>query len=283
MSTIQIWSVIKAVVLIAGAVYIALAILMTVFQSKLIYYPSRQIENVPSAIGLTYDEVVFTADDSVKLNGWFIPKDDHIGVLLFSHGNAGNISHRLESIRIFHQVGLSVFIFDYRGYGKSEGKPSEKGTYLDAEAAWRYLIAERRFGPSEIVCFGRSLGGSVAAYIAKEKNPGALILESSMTSVPDVAAKIYPFLPVRLLARFEYKTIDSVREVSCPVMVIHSVDDEIIPYENGRRLFEAANEPKRFLRLNGGHNEGFLLAGEMYVQGVRSFAVESIEYNCGNE
>lgn len=269
--TISIWSVVKGVILVAGAIYIALVILLTLFQSRMIYYPTSSIDMTPRYIDLDYDEVDFVAVDDVKLNGWFIPKEDHIGVLLFCHGNAGNISHRLETIRIFHDLGLSVFIFDYRGYGQSQGKLSEKGTYLDVEAAWRYLTEIRMIKPSDIIVFGRSLGGSIAAYIAKEENPGALILESAMTSVPDVAAKIYPFLPVRLLARFEYNTIDYVREVSCPVLVIHSPDDEIIPYENGRRLFEAANEPKRFLELTGGHNEGFMLAGDYYSDGLQDF------------
>ena len=271
MDTNQIWNVTKSVILVAGAIYIALAILLTLFQSKMIYFPTSSIDMTPRHIDLDYDEVDFTADDSTKLNGWFIPNENHIGVILFCHGNAGNISHRLETIRIFHDLGLSVFIFDYRGYGKSDGKPSENGTYLDVEAAWAYLTKTKRIEPSEIIVFGRSLGGSIAAYIAKEQTPGALILESAMTSVPDVAAKIYPFLPVRLMARFKYDTINYIREISCPVLIIHSPDDEIIPYENGRRLFEAANEPKRFLELTGGHNEGFMMAGEKYSDELRQF------------
>lgn len=268
---ISIWSVVKGVILVAGAIYIALVILLTLFQSRMIYYPKSSIDITPSHIGLDYDEVDFIAADNVELNGWFVPKEDHIGVLFFCHGNAGNISHRLETIKIFHDLGLSVFIFDYRGYGKSMGKLSEKGTYLDAEAAWAYLTETKRIEPSDIIVFGRSLGGSIAAYIAKKENPGALILESAMTSVPDVAAKIYPFLPVRLMARFKYNTIDYIREISCPVLVIHSPDDDIIPYENGQKLFAAANEPKRFLELTGGHNEGFMLAGEVYTDGLRDF------------
>ncbi len=271
MDTISTWSVVKGVILAAGAIYIALVILLTLFQSRMIYFPTSGIDMTPSYIGLDYDEVDFIADDDVELNGWFIPKEDHIGVLLFCHGNAGNISHRLESIRIFHDLGLSVFIFDYRGYGKSMGKLSEKGTYLDIEAAWGYLTESKMIKPLDIIVFGRSLGGSIAAYIAKEQDPGALILESAMTSVPDVAARIYPFLPVRLLARFKYNTIDYIREISCPVLIIHSPDDEIIPYENGQKLFAAAKEPKRFLQLSGGHNEGFMMTGERYTDALREF------------
>lgn len=271
MVSLSVWSVIKAVIIAAGLVYVALALLLTIFQSRMIYYPAGNIDIVPSRVGLPYEDIGFAADDGIRLDGWFIPNENQLGVLLFCHGNAGNISDRFESIQIFHDLGLSVFIFDYRGYGRSEGTVSEKGTYLDVEAAWRYLTEERMIEPSNIICFGRSLGGSIAAYIAKERDPGALILESSMTSIPDVAAKMYPFLPVRLLARYKYNTIDFIREVSCPVLIIHSPDDEIIPYENGRRLFDAANEPKRFLKLKGGHNEGFSISGQTYADGIGEF------------
>ncbi len=271
MESISFWGLIKAVFFAAGAVYIALALLLAIFQSRMIYYPTYSIDSTPRQIGLGYDDVDFVSDDGIRLNGWFIPAENRIGVLLFCHGNAGNISHRLESIKIFHDLGLSVFIFDYRGYGLSEGDPSENGTYRDVEAAWNHLTEISMIDPSEIIVFGRSLGGSIAAYIAKEQNPGALILESAMTSVPDIAAGMYPFLPVRLLARFEYNTIDYIREISCPVLVIHSPDDEIIPYENGQKLFAAANEPKLFLELTGGHNEGFLLAAKEYKDGLREF------------
>lgn len=271
METIPIWSLVKTILFVAGAVYIALALILAIFQSKLVYYPTHDINSTPQSIGLQYEDVDLNTADSVRINGWFIPGDNHLGVLLFCHGNAGNISHRLESIKIFNDLGLSVFIFDYRGYGNSDGTPSEKGTYLDAEAAWRYLTEERMIDSSDIILFGRSLGGSVAAYLAKETHPGALILESAMASVPDVAAKMYPFLPVRLLSRFKYSTIDYVKEISCPVLIIHSPTDEIIPYENGQKLFTAARQPKMFLEISGGHNDGFIVSGEKYTDGILDF------------
>jgi uncharacterized protein len=174
-------------------------------------------------------------------------------------------------LRIFHDLGLSVLIFDYRGYGRSEGRPSEQGTYLDAEAAWVHLTVDREINPGNIVLFGRSLGGAVAARQAAVDTPAALILESVFTSVPDLAARYYRFIPVRLLSRFRYDTLAAVRKVSCPVLVIHSPNDEIIPYENGRRLYEAAGEPKSFLALRGSHNEGFLASGSQYVNGLEAF------------
>ena len=168
-------------------------------QARLIYYPnipSRKLTASPSDIGLDYESVTLNTSDHVTLHGWFVPAPDRRGCLLFFHGNAGNISHRLDSLKIFHDLGLSVLIIDYRGYGKSQGSISEHGTYLDADAAWSYLTESRRIPAQEIVVFGRSLGAAVAANIASRKTPGALILESAFTSIPDMAAKLYPFLPV---------------------------------------------------------------------------------------
>lgn len=268
---IPIWGVVKGVIIGAGAIYIALVIILTIFQSKLIYFPVRPLEASPSAIELSYEIIRFATPDGESLVGWYIGNDKSDKVLLFCHGNAGNISHRLDSIRIFHDLGLSVFIFDYRGYGESSGKPSEEGTYLDAEAALGYLTKDRGIDPSRIIVFGRSLGASVAAYLAKGRPVKGLIVESAMTSLPDLGAKVYPFLPVRLMSRFKYPTIEYVREADCPVLVIHSPDDELMPFEHGEKLFAAAREPKHFLRITGGHNEGFLLSSSVYTDGLKKY------------
>jgi fermentation-respiration switch protein FrsA (DUF1100 family) len=192
-------------------------------------------------------------------------------VVLFCHGNAGNISHRLDSIRLFHELGLSVLIFDYRGYGQSSGKPTEKGTYRDADAAWHYLVTLRGILPGHIILFGRSLGAPIAADLATRQSAAAVILESAFTSVPDVAAKFYPWLPVRWLSRYQYNTRKKLASIHSPVMIVHSRDDEIIEYANGERLFEAANEPKQFLELRGGHNDGFMVSGKDYIRGLNNF------------
>ena len=147
-------------------------------QDRMLYYPDREVLQTPEDIGLEYEEVSLKTKDNVTISGWYIPAEHEKAVLLFCHGNAGNISHRLESINIFHNIGLSVLIFDYRGYGKSEGKPSEKGTYRDAEAAWNYLVEEKRKTPDRIILFGRSLGAAIAADIALRKIPQGLILKS---------------------------------------------------------------------------------------------------------
>ena len=263
----MVWSI--AVIVVAA--YVCFAIFLMVFQSHYIYFSDREIAMTPDAIGLPYESINLEAADGVKLSGWFVPAQHSRGTLLFCHGNAGNISHRLESIQVFHGLGLNTFIFDYRGYGQSEGKTSERGTYLDVEAAWRYLTAERGMAPAEIIVFGRSLGGAIAAWLAQYHPPNALIIESTFTSIPDIGADLYPYLPVRLLSRFKYNAVDYLRQVHCPVLVIHSRDDEIIPFNHGRRLFEAANEPKEFLEISGTHNEGFLTSGKRYRESLDSF------------
>ncbi len=267
----NIWSIL----LLALGLYLALGLLLFLFQGRLLYYPnlpSRAIVGTPERIGLAYEPVEIVTDDGIRLDGWFVPATtEPRGALLFFHGNAGNISHRLDSLRIFHDLGLAVLIFDYRGYGRSDGWVSERGTYLDAAAAWRYLTEQRRIPEDEIVFFGRSLGAAIAAHLATEHEPKALILESSFTSVADFAASQYWMYPVRWLVRFHYDAREYLGSVACPVLIVHSRDDEIIPFRHGRDLFADANEPKEFLELRGGHNDGFLASGPDYIGGMDVF------------
>ncbi len=264
------------VIIIAGT-YIIFAGSLFIFQSHYIYYPVRVLSTDPGSIGLNFESVSFETADGVKLSGWFIPGENAKGVILFCHGNAGNISHRLESIQIFHRLGLDIFIFDYRGYGQSEGKPTEPGTYQDAEAAWRYLTEERQVNPSKIIVFGRSLGGAVASWLAQRHTPGALILESAFTSLPDIAATVYPYLPVRLLLRSKYNTAEYLGRINCPVLIVHSRNDEIMPFSHGQRLFEMAKEPRKFLEITGTHNEGFITSGKRYEEGLNAFVSEYMD------
>ena len=267
----RVWRTFGPLVLVCAGCYVGLILILRVFQSRFVYFPEREMAATPQDVGLSYDAVDFEAADGPRLCGWFVPAEEPRAIILFCHGNAGNISHRLDSIQLFHRLGLSTFLFDYRGYGGSEGKPTERGTYLDAEAAWCYLTEERRASSSEIIVFGRSLGGAIAAWLARSRGPRALIVESTFTSVPDVAAELYPYLPARLLSVFDYNTAECLREVSCPVLVVHSRDDEMISFRHGERLFGAAGEPKEFLEIAGTHNEGFLTSGRRYEESLDSF------------
>ncbi len=251
--------------------YLGMAAFIFFNQSRYVYYPELDIIANPGHIGLDFDDVSFTASDGVSLSGWFIPAGKSRATILFCHGNGGNISHRLESIEIFNRLGYSVFIFDYRGYGRSEGVPGEEGTYLDAEAAWNFLVDTKQTAPGNIILFGRSLGGVIAARLGGAHQAKACILESTFTSIPDMAAALYGFLPIKLLCRFSYDALAAVPRITCPLLVIHSPDDEIVPISHGRKLFQAAAEPKMFLEMRGGHNTGFLQSGSLYEEGLEQF------------
>ncbi|MGH8762277.1 MAG: alpha/beta hydrolase [Nitrosospira sp.] len=259
--------------IMAAIAYFASVLMIFFSQSSLIYYPEtgRNLVSTPDYVGLGYESVEITTTDGETLHGWFVPAPAANGTVLFFHGNAGNISHRMEYLLMFHRLGYNTFIFDYRGYGQSSGSPSEAGTYLDAQAAWRYLTDAKSIPPARIVLFGESLGGAVAAWLAMSEQPGILVLASVFTSVPDMAAKIYPFLPVRFLSRFDYNTIEYLQSVACPVFVAHSPQDEIVPFAHGRALYEAAPGPKQFLELQGGHNSGFIFMQEDWIKALGEF------------
>ncbi len=264
------------ILLAVVVVYAAVIALAAIFQSRLVYFPDSVMEATPADIDLDFERVSLTASDGVVLDAWFVPAAGDGPVVLFCHGNAGNISHRLDTIRILNGLGLGVLIFDYRGYGRSGGSPSEEGTYRDAEAAWDYVTGERNIPPERTVLFGRSLGGPVAAYLATRHDPAALIVESTFTSLPDVGAAAYPFLPVRLISRYDYPTETYVSLVDCPVLVVHSPADEMIPFRHGLSIYEAAPEPKELLSIGGSHNEGFLEFEEEYSSGLQGFLEEHL-------
>ncbi|TAN42506.1 MAG: alpha/beta hydrolase [Nitrospirae bacterium] len=246
-------------------------------QDSMVYFPVRELFTTPKQSGMEYEEVFFKTPDGINISAWHIPSKPGIperGSVLFCHGNAGNISHRIDSIRIFHELGLSVLIFDYRGYGKSEGRPSENGTYLDAEAAWDHLTATKKVRPEKIILFGRSLGSAVASELALRKKVGALIIESGFTSLPELGSAIYPYIPVRFIAKYKYATADKVGQIKIPKLFIHSPGDRIVPFAQGRGLYEKAADPKEFLEIKGGHNDGFMVSGRLYTDGLNKFITD---------
>lgn len=270
-------SMLKFFAIAAGA-YLVLVGFIYLTQASLLYLPrvpGRQLDATPEGIGLDYEEVWLDTSDGIRVHGWFVPGDSSRTVLYF-HGNAGNISHRLHTLRQLHDLELSVLIIDYRGYGQSEGSPNEDGLYRDAEAAWQYLTEIRGIATEDIVVLGRSLGASVAAWLAADRNPGGLVLDSAFTSVPDIGQDVYPWLPVRLLSRFQHATSEYVIKTSSPLLVVHSRDDEIIPFHHGEAIFGHANEPKTFLELRGGHNDAHFTSETAYIDGLRRF-LRSIE------
>ena len=222
--------------------------------------------------GLPLEEVWFRAADGPRLFGWYVQASPGAPVLLWCHGNAGNLIHRLDNMAALYRSGLSIFIFDYRGYGRSEGKPSEEGLYRDALAAYTYLTEARRIPPQQVVMFGRSLGAAIAGEVASQRPIGGMILEGSFPSVEAVAKAFYFGLPVHWLISARFPLSEKLQRVRVPVLVIHGEQDEVIPVELGRLVFESANEPKFLYLVPGaGHNDCYVIGGQAYLSRITSF------------
>ncbi len=265
-----IWSVI----VIAGAL-LFICVALYFFQTKLVFYPTRDFATTPSQIQLPYEDVFINVTTKEQIHGWYFAANNpdsnkRLPVVLFCHGNAGNISHRLETAELILSMDADILLFDYRGYGKSDGSPSEDKVYADAEACYNWLVEQKRVQPDNIILFGRSLGGAVAIELARRVKCDGLIVESSFTSATERGKKMFPLLPIKHLLRYKFDSIGKLSSLTCPVLVTHSPDDEIIPFEMGRRLFAAANEPKRFVTLRGGHNEWEYFADVSYKTAVET-------------
>ncbi|MDW7981069.1 MAG: alpha/beta hydrolase [Verrucomicrobiales bacterium] len=226
-------------------------------ERRLVYYPTRRFVAWPDALGLRFEDVVFRAADGVQLHGWFFPavpgENDSGLVVLVCHGNGGNISHRLELYRVLLECGVAVFAFDYRGYGRSAGRPSEAGTYLDAQAAYNWL-RRRGYAPEQIVCYGESLGGGVVSELAIREKVGGVVIQGGFSSLADIGSELMPWLPVRRLARNKYDTKSKLPQIRVPVLLMHSRADELIGFHHAEKNFAAANEPKLLCELEGDHN-----------------------------
>ena len=258
--------------LVGSLAYAAMTLYLYVRQDQMVFLPMGAVTVTPAQRGLVYEDLWLRTRDGETLHAWFVPAAaTDAPVVLFFHGNAGNISHRLDTLRLLHDLGLATLILDYRGYGQSTGRPSEDGLYRDAEAAWRHLVETRGVPPGRIVLHGRSLGAAVAGWLAARETPGALVLESAFRSVPELGAHHYRWLPVRRLARIQFPLEAYVRAARAPVLVVHSRGDEIVPFSHGQALYAAAPEPRDLLEIHGGHNDGFLVSGARYRDGLRRF------------
>ena len=253
------------------AAYAGICALLYVFQGRLVYFPGGPPGVTPGALGLAYEEVELVAEDGVRLHAWLMPAEEPRGALLFCHGNAGNVEGRIPAARAFTELGFTVLLFDYRGYGASEGSPSEEGTYLDALAAYEHLVGRAGFDPDRIVAYGESLGAAVAIELARRRGVAGLVLEHAFTSLPDLGAELYRWLPVRMLARIRYDNVRKLAQLRTPVMIVHSKDDEIVPVAHAERLSEVAGGPLDLLFTRGGHNGGGFLRREEWIDRVRAF------------
>ncbi len=255
-------------ILIAFACVICFYFYVRYLEKSSLYYPTRQLEFIPSDIGLPYEEVFFAAGDGTKLHGWFVPAIDSQTTVIFVHGNGGNISHRLDKIKVFNDLKVNLFIFDYRGYGKSEGVPGEQGLYMDIQAAYDYIRQKQPNG--KVVIYGESLGGAPAIDLASKEDIDGLVLEGTFTSVPDMARIIYPWLPTVLL-KTKFDSLSKISRVKAPKLHFHGEFDNIVPFSMGKQLFEAAKEPKKFVPLKGMHNDGFFVSAVEVRNELKAF------------
>jgi uncharacterized protein len=257
--------------------YLGLLLLLRLNESRLIYFPGaeRKLLASPAHLGLPIQRVQFEAEDGIRLVSWVIPAaaGGKGFWLLICHGNAGNLSQfgRPDHYAGLRQLGLNQLAFDYRGYGESEGAPSEEGLYKDASAAYSYLREQLGVEPDRIVIFGHSLGSAVAVHLAGRVPSAGLIVEGALTSVIKRGAELYPYIPVRWIGRSRYASIDKISRVTVPKLFLHAKGDEVIPIAHGRRLYEAAPPPKTFVELNGGHGDTFDVDSARYFGAIRGF------------
>jgi uncharacterized protein len=237
-----------------------------------IFFPDTVLSQEPSAVGLPFENVLFKTDDGIHLHGWLVPASSPGTIFLFCHGNAGNISHRIDNILRLHQIGLTVFIFDYRGYGRSGGQISERGFYLDVEAAYRIAKEIAQKEAAKLVIFGRSLGGVAAVHLAAYHACSGVILESAFTHLGAMAKQHFPLPFISKVLSKRLNAIDKIPRITAPILFFHGDQDDIVPHSQGEELFEAARAPKEFVTLEGaGHNDTYFVGGQAYFEKLGEF------------
>lgn len=268
------------IILIIFTLYVSFSLILIVFQNQLIYQPTRKILQTPAHIGMDYENLTLMTSDNEMINAWYIPalNTEVKTTFLLFHGNDGNMSTRLETLTLFKSLGLNTLMIDYRGYGQSQGIATEKNTYEDGQTALNYLINEKHLNYSDIIIFGRSLGGGIATELASRFTVRALILESTYTSIPAAAKDVYRWFPIRYLIQTQYNNLVKLPKIKCPILIIHSEQDDYIPYKHGVQLYETETPfcRKTFLKISGSHGDGFLTSGERYIGGLKLF-LESLE------
>jgi fermentation-respiration switch protein FrsA (DUF1100 family) len=263
-------------ILLIAAVLFVIVFPFTFYQKMenfFIFFPDSNLDASPENWHLPYEDVYFESEDQVKLHGWYFPGQNASDVVLFCHGNAGNISHRLDNVRRLLAHGLAVFIFDYRGYGKSSGKPSESGLYRDGLAAYDYMIRKKGIQPEHIIPFGRSLGSAVAIEIALNRPVKSLIIESPFTSTKGMAKTMLLFSLFSFIIPAHYNNLGKIPQIAVPLLVMHGDRDDIVPFSMGEKIYQAARHPKFFHAIRGaGHNDTYYVGGRAYFRIFSSFA-----------
>jgi len=272
-------SLLKSAVRITVAVVIGATLFLMIFERQLIYYPAAAVDVTPQALGLPFEEVALDVEPGVTIHGWFIraAKQPSVATILFSHGNAGNIGDRLDRVKSLRGLSTDFLLYDYRGFGRSTGEPDEEGTYRDGRAAYDYLVKTRGIDPARVVLMGESLGCAISTQLALERKAAGLVLEAPFASIPLMASAIYPFLPVSRFVRTRYDNVAKIPRLKMPLLVVQGTRDEVIPVAQGRMVFEAAPEPKRYLAIpDAHHNDVYVIGGEGYRQALSEFLTQVV-------
>ncbi len=265
----------QKILLIAGGlitIYAGFCALHYLLQKKMIHIPKKEYENSPDVFNLEFEDVyLHSTDGNSIIHGWYFLNSPNSPTILIFGGNAGNMSYHLDCIQMLYEVGFSIMIYDYREFGQSTGELTEQVQYEDADLVWHYLTETRGIVPEKIALLGRSLGGAMASWVASQYKPGALIMESSFTSMLDMGKLYYRWLPVKLLLRWQYDNLTRIPKVHSPVLFVHSKEDELTPFHHSEQMYERANQPKRLLVISGGHLDGYWISSDVYVNGIKNF------------
>jgi len=266
-------------VLLPVALFVVLTAYLYFYQKSFVFFPVKELAASPDQLGLGYEDIFIDVTSGERIHAWYFPNETTSNepkrAVLFCHGNAGNISHRLPTAQLLAELNVAALLFDYRGYGRSDGRVGETEAYADARAAFDWLVNEKGFAPEEIIIFGRSLGGAVAIELATQVKCAGLLVESSFTSVLEMGRKAFPILPIGLLLKYKFESDEKIGTVACRALFVHSPQDDIIPFEMGRVLYDRAVGPKQFFEISGRHNEREYLADPGYIQTVRSFIYDA--------
>ncbi len=267
-------TLLKSALRITIGVLIGATLFLMIFEKRLIYYPAAEVDVTPAALQLPFEEVAIDVEPGIRLHGWFIKssKEPAAATILFSHGNAGNIADRLDRVKTWRSLGVDFLLYDYRGFGRSTGSPDEEGTYRDGRAAYDYLVKSRGVDPTRLVLMGESLGCAISLQLALDRKAKGLVLEAPFASIPHMAAAIYPFLPAKLFVRTRYDNLLKIPLLKMPVLIVQGTQDEVIPVAQGRMVFDAAPQPKKYLGIEGAHhNDVYVIGGARYLRELASF------------
>lgn len=254
-----------------GFLILVIYVMLRWFEYKQIYFPSRAMDGAPGQLSRPFEDVFIPVEHGERVNAWYFPAQNAGGpVVLVCHGNAGNISHRLELCSLLLEAGASVLLVEYRGYGRSDGKPGEENSYRDAQAGYHWLTGKGVAG-TNIIAYGESLGGGVVSELALRETLGGLILQSTFTSITDLGVELFPWLPVRLISTIKYNTRAKLPKLRVPVLILHSRRDDLIAFHHAEENFAAANEPKYLREIGGGHSDALWSSRPAMLAAIREF------------